>query len=355
MQELTMRDAQRALVAIIKHNDAKAKAKADPHEYMVPFFVAQPGTGKSSLVHGAAYETGRKARTLILAQYDPADVGGLIYRETLKTGETVMRKSRPAYLPQEGQPGQNDLLFLDEFSQSGQAVQNVAAQLAYDRHIGDHQLSPFSTVVLAGNSQSDRAGTAPLVRHLTNRVTMMGVKIHPDHWIEWAAQNGVHPTVVGYIAWRKTEALHKFNPQAEQNPTARSWYNVSNVMHLGLLGASDRHLTRAMISGYVGEAEGGTFMAFQKIIDDLPDPKDIIKDPMRAPVPTDPQIIYATVTALCGHADDRTVEPIIKYLDRLERKEFCVFAIRYLHNKDKKLVDHKAITGWMARNAKLFV
>jgi hypothetical protein len=348
MIQLDFNSAVTASVAAIRHNDKCAELKLPASEYMTLYWGSSPGLGKSAMGHKAAFLTGRKCEVLIMAQYDPAELGGFVYRDG-----NVMRKARPAFLPE---APSDDVLFLDEFSQGSPSVQNVAGQLIYDRRIGEHELSPFSTVMLAGNLQTDKAGANPVVRQVLNRVSYMGMTMAADDWLTWgithkAIYDGLHPTVIGFINFKKSEALHNYDPKAESNATPRSWHNVSKVAYLDV----PKHVKRALIDGYVGQSASQWFSAFENAMDKLPDPLDIIRAPMSAPVPVDAQIIYATVTALCGHANDKTAGPIIQYLDRLERKEFCVFAIRYMHTKDKALLKNKDITNWMAKNAKLFV
>lgn len=306
------------------------------------FLRGDPGVAKSSAVMAAAAELGIPCRVVIASQYDPADLGGFPYRD----GDDMYR-ARPFFLPSEGE----GILFLDEISQCPVSVQNIVAQLVQDKRIGEHELAPGWTVVLAGNKQSNRAGTTVLVRQLTNRCAFVEVDVDPELWLAWAAETQADPMVQAYIAWRKTESLHKFDPAFEINATPRSWHKVSEVRKMKL----EPMMEREVIRGLIGDAEATSFSGFIKLSDGIPDPARIIASPKTEPLPEKPEMIYATAAALVGHTTTRTLEPILTYLDRLTRKEFTVFYFRQVVANNPALKDHKVAVAWKVKNQKILL
>lgn len=345
---LSPKDVTVFLKEIVAWNDRLADEGKSPAKMIVPYIVGSPGIGKSAAAYVAFNDMGRKLETVVAANYDPAELGGFTYRgEGADAG--TMFKTRPFYIPAD--PKSRDGIFFDEVSQTTPLGQSVLAQAVYDRRFGPHELPAHCPLLLAGNRVSDRANAYPMARHLLNRLTIVEMKVPAKDWLDWAGEAELHAAVVGFIAFRKEESLDRFDPKLEVNATPRAWEKVSALCNMTL----PSHVKRAAIYGTVGNEHGQVFMGFLKHMDECPKPEEIIANPMGTKIPQDQQIIYATVSALMGHVSSKTTKPIIQYLDRIERKEYATFAIRYMSQRDKALVKDAAVRDWMVKNAKLFI
>lgn len=345
---MDFRNVVRTLEAVHNQTIRIADGNEDRARSLTVFLRGDPGIAKSSAVYHAAKalkeKTGRniECRVIIASQFDPADLGGFPYRD----GKT-MNRARPFFLPEDGE----GFLFLDEVSQCPTSIQNILAQLVQERHIGEHILAPRWTVVLAGNLQSNRAGTSVLVRQLTNRCNFVKMDVNVDHWLEWAYTAQIDPAVVGYIAWMKAAALHSFDPAREINPTPRTWEKASEVRKLGLDPANEREL----LNGCIGEEQTAKLNGFIKVAMKAPDPAKVARDPKGTPLPEGPEMTYATCVALTGSANPVTIAPFLQYLDRIDRKEYVVFFLKAAFGRDPSLQKTKAVSNWLVANSELFL
>lgn len=316
------------------------------------FLRGDPGLGKSEAIYAAGKALGVNVRTLIAAQFDPADLGGFPFRDTVTDADGkpkhTMKRARPFFLPEDGE----GILFCDELSQCPVSIQNIFAQLVQERRIGEHVLGPKWTIVLAGNKQSNRAGTTVLVRQLTNRCQFIDMAVNPDQWLNWAAGAEVDPMIMGYIAFNKLKSLHQFDAAVEVNPTPRSWEKASEVRKLRL----EDHVEFELLKGTVGDSEGAGLRGFIRNHEKVPDPEKIIAAPTTTELPRGPELTYATAAALIGHTTAKTIGPILKYMDRIERKEFVVFYLKSIKGRDAAMfASAKPVADWLYKNAGLLV
>ena len=342
LMSMNYAEATTLLSETIQYNRKMASQDAPKTKLKTLYFSSSPGTGKSALVKGVAAGFNLSVVEVFLSEYDPAELGGFVYRDG-----SVMHKARPAWLPWEGE----GVLMLEEFSDASTASQNIACRLIRERSLGDHKLGDGWTIVACGNRQKDRSGAQQLVKKFNNRVDFIQLEVVPDQWIETAGRLGLHPAVIAYIG-RNPQSLSKFNPLHEVSPTPRTWEFVSDtIQHMNL----PEGVLRKSIAGYVGNGEANAFVGFYKRMKEMPSAADIIAAPDAIPVPTDIDIQYATVAHLASVAAPKTVGPILQYLDRFDRRELVVFAVRYMHSRDKALSSAPAFSTWLAKHAKEFI
>lgn len=338
----TAREATAALGEMIEFNENVWAKGLPKSKVKTGFLSGPPGGGKSAIGHALGAKYGLEVRDIHLSEFDAGEVGGFVYRD----GQT-MKKARPDELPSEGR----GILILEEFSDASQAVQNIACRLVRDRQLGTHKLPDGWHIIVCGNRAKDRSGATQVIRKFSGRVCFMNYEPDAEEWLDDVAiPQGFHPAVIGYIKMNPG-ALNKFNPLHESSPTARTWEFVSDAMAFKM----DSGLLRKTVAGYVGKAEGSTFMGFLKHMHNIPDIDAIVKSPDIVPVPTDQEVLYATIVSLASVATDKTVGPILRYLDRVERRELAVFAVRYMHNRDKALCKARDFATWLGKNAKEFI
>lgn len=334
-------EASTLLEETVKYNLKMADEGAPRNKFKAVYLTSSPGTGKSALSQGIGDKLGLEIIEVFLSEFDPSEVGGFVYRE----GKT-MHKARPWYLPSEGK----GILMLEEFSDASTSVQNVACRLIRDRRLGDHKLGDGWTIIACGNRQKDKSGAQQLVKKFNNRVCFVPLEVVPEQWVATAGRIGIHPAVISYIA-RSPQSLSKFDPLHEVSPTPRTWEFVSDtITHMNL----PENVLRKTVAGYVGRGEANTFLAYFKRMNEMPSAADIIAAPDTIPVPGDIDIQYATVAHLASVAVTKTVAPIVRYLDRFDRRELVVFAVRCMHSRDKSLMSAPGMSTWLAKNAKDF-
>ena len=311
-----------------------------------PFVMGQPGVGKSDAV--AAYARSIKAEFVDarLAYYAPQDVQGFPYLDTNVDGLKTMRFSLPAFWPKSN----NYVIALEEFNCATKSVQNVALQLLNEGRVGDHILPEGGMVCLLGNRHEDRVNIEKLSSAVVDRIVDIRVRIDLDSWIKWAVKAGLDPMVTAFIRFRP-DLLTTFDGKkwdgVSSFATPRGWEKVSRLM----LVATDKNARYAILNGIVGAGAAAEFSGFCSI--KLPDLDDILLNPDKGTVPTDPSTIYAVCAGLAKRVKPKSMANLLVYLDRLP-KEFSVFGLKTAVNYNKSLMNTEAFIKWVNNNQEVF-
>lgn len=200
------------------------------------------------------------------------------------------------------------ILFLDELSAAVPEVQNAALQLCLDRRVGEYDVPVGVPIVAAGNRESDAAFVHPMSAPLSNRFCHVRLMPSLTDWIEWAMIKKVHPHILGYLQWKGSNSLMKFDPDkmAEGDggfPTPRSWYKLGQQMGGNIPEAA----RNSIITGYIGKAMGHDFIAYRKVCELLPSTDDILqgkKVKISDELDHDIGAKYGLATALCYRLED---------------------------------------------------
>ena len=282
------------------------------------FVHGSPGIGKSDAVKQLGIESNRPVIDLRMSLLNPVDLRGVPY---VDAASNITRWMSPAFLPREGTPNENAILFLDEMNAAPPAVQAAAYQLVLDRKVGEYRLPDGVDVIAAGNLGTDRAIVYEMSSALRNRFVHFEVVPDLDEWKDWALANGVRNEVVSYLNY-KSDRLFWFDPKVHirQFPTPRSWHFVSKILDKT---KSLRGIT-PLIAAALGDATATEFAGFLKVASSLPNAEDvIIKGEMGIKAPTETSSLYAFAGALVGVAsraadDDKKS---LKYAQNLS--EYC--------------------------------
>ena len=243
-----------------------------------PVFIwGPPGIGKSELVAYIASVINGVAIYILMVIYEHTDISGMPYYDK-NTGKMVW--APPIDLPSEEFAAQHDVvvLFLDEMNQASPSVQGAAFQLILNRKVGQYTLPDNVVVVAAGNRETDKGVTFRMPTPLRNRFTHFELAVDFDDWQDWAVKAGIHPDVVGYLNFAKSD-LFDFDPRSSGNAFAspRAWTFVSEYLYDvdDDVEVTENQLTD-MIAGTVGEGIAVKFNTHRKFASKLPIPTDIL-------------------------------------------------------------------------------
>lgn len=296
-----------------------------------------PGLGKTQIVQQIARERSLGFVQLHAPLMQPEDYGMPIVNAN-RDGVTF---AVPDKFPMEGSshPDQGVLL-IDELPQADNAGQKILANLIQERELHGRKLKPGWSIVATGNRQQDRAGANRILSHLRNRVTTLEFEAHLDDWCDWALNDGVDPTVVGFVRFKPALLSAPDNKQ-EIYPTPRAWVEgVSNI-----IGKVDAKAEYECFRGAVGEGAASEFTAFLRIYRDLPDPDRVIENPDRAAVPTKMDVQYALAGALAHRATPDNFGNIIRFAERMP-PEFMVLIVRDAAKRNPHVTATKAFLDW---------
>ena len=315
---------------------------------VIAYLIGGAGLGKTSNVQQIVEEHEWMLYILSLAQFDAAELGGVICLVDGKA-ERVM----PHWLRKLWEMSENCevvVLFLDELPQAPVSNQNVAAQIINERRIGEVKLPDNCAIVAAGNRTSDRAGTNTMPSHLKDRLMFLEIEADLEDTIAYFMAHKVHEDVTGFLRARP-EFLHKFDRDANASPSPRSWDRGATILEWGL----DAVCEAEAISGQVGRAACADFIGYRKLKANMPDLDAIVSNPDSAEIPTDAMVLYALASGLAHKMNQSNAGNIIKYLKRLDAQEFAAFAVKDAVNRDSELKKSEAVRQWIITDGKQLI
>ena len=306
-----------------------------------PVFVwGPPGVGKSDVVEQIAVDRKIALLDFRMALRDPTDLKGFPMPDT-KT--KTMKFFRDDELPTKGK----GILFFDEMNSAAPATQAAAMQLTLTGRIGDYVLPEGWAIVAAGNRESDRSVVNRMPAALANRFVHLDFEVHLDDWCSWAIQNNIQTEIIAFLRFR-ANLLHAFNPAENPRtfPTPRAWSFVNDIIKKDV--PSDIQFD--LFKGTVGDGAASEFVAFIKVMNELPSIDQIILNPLNTPVPESPATLYALTTSLGMKASSANFDNLMKYAARMPT-EFQVVFVRDAVRRCDEVCATKSFLDWGVKNA----
>lgn len=282
---------------------------------VVPFIVGKPGGGKSSC-----------AREIAQAL---ADLHGIPSERIVEFNPSLREPSDVLGLPQfngdctKWLPPEEFwalregvgpcVLIIEELSDADMSMQNPLCRVILDRCAGQLRLSSQLFIIATGNRTTDRSGANRLSTKLANRMRELEFSEDLDDWLAWAEEHGIPVELQAFIRYRPN-LLSDFDPKRTKNPTPRSWESVARIPDAI---RNDPAVFMEHVAGSVGEGAAAEYVGFLRVMDRLPDIDLIIQKPEEADVPMGRDVLWATVAKLATMLNDKTVEPIWVYTERL--------------------------------------
>ena len=220
-----------------------------------------PGVGKSQIVKQVAEELGIGFIDVRLAEMDAVDIRGL---PSVDNDKHSMTWNPPDFWPR--LPDSKGILFLDEIVSCDRSIQVAAYELILDRKLGDMYRVPDGWYICAaGNRVEDRAVAMSMSSALANRFMHVELAENCDDWVKWAINEGINPSVVGYIRYRPEMLHHMEGENLEYGwPSPRSWEKVSHMVDIMEKTNAKKTTIKKIVFGLVGPGAGSEFMEFYK-------------------------------------------------------------------------------------------
>lgn len=294
-----------------------------------------PGVGKSQIVEQSASLA--KAEMIISHPVvaDPTDAKGLPWPKADKDEATFLPFGELARALKATSP---TVWFLDDLGQATPAVQASFMQLILARRVNGHVLPDCVTFVAATNRRSDRAGVSGILEPVKSRfATIVELTPDVDSWSQWAMDAGIPPVLIAFLRFRP-DLLSDFKPTADMSnsPMPRTWASLAKLEALSL----PTQVETAAMSGAVGDGPATEYIAFRRMFQSLTSIDAILLDPAGCKLPTAPNELYATCTALASKANEQNISRIGIYANRLvdaQRGEFAVLLMRDCIRRNEKL------------------
>jgi hypothetical protein len=328
----------------------------------VTYIEGPPGVGKSSCPVQAARQMDWDCIVLPPAPtIEPVDLRGALKAITKQDaidfdlGEDAIGTTvafPPDFLPRS--VSKTTLIVIDDIPTAMPAVQAALFQLLLDRKLGNYIVPENVHFVLTGNRVEDRAGASRTLTALDSRVNRINLDVSFADWINWAVANDIAPEVIAFHRFKSGEYLWKFDPKQKVNPLPRTWEFLSKKLKVvqsqrasGINIPSE--LETEWYQGDVGAEAANLFIGFTRVFEDMPDPRECLKNPKTAKVPTDIGASICVATALSNLVTVESFPNLLIYLSRLE-KEYEVLCLQDSINKNKALKETKAYVNWSLTN-----
>jgi MoxR-like ATPase len=315
----------------------KAAYESGKHPVML---WGPPGVGKTAVVYQAAEDMGLDGVVdFRLVTTEPTDLRGYPYLLKDADGNNVGMAWAPAgLLPKD--PNWTGFVFLDELPQAPTMNMNAAAELVYDRRLGnDYTLPVGAMVITAGNRRTDRAGAIEVPTHMKNRLTHLEVRPEIESWAEWAKDKGIHEGIISFLTSVGGKHFNNFNADALAFPTPRSWEFASDFLKNEALSEEVRD---TLVAGAVGRGAMMELKTFLRRGKGLPRYEDIIADPKNASLGSGENEAWALVGMVANSLETKDLDAAVIYLKR-HRRELVRPTIHKIISKHPEfLADSKA-------------
>lgn len=222
-----------------------------------PVFVwGPPGIGKSSVIERFAKDLGMECVSLLGSQLAAEDLIGIP-----KIDGGVSRFVPPSLIVRD----KEYCLFIDELNIASSEVQKAFYSLILDKRVGEYKLPRGSIVIGAGNRAADSSLVKQLPSALINRMVHVHLRVNHRIWLEWALENGIHPSVMEYVQTRPKQLSTDIAPTNEEPfSSPRSWEAVSDGMKELEKGGTSEELMDALLFGSLTYEHAAQFKAFMK-------------------------------------------------------------------------------------------
>jgi len=326
---------------ILKSVTAQFKAPAGTK--VVPYIEGAPGGGKSALARDIALTVGIEPNNIhqfFVSLRDPVDLMG-----TPAPNNDVTRWRPPEELTVLSSG--RHCLILEELPDATIPMQNAACGLIYDRKVNSLKLSDQVYIIATGNRAKDKSGANRMTSKLRGRVRSYEFTENIDDWSDWALRNNIRVDLIQFLRFRP-DLLSAFDPD-RVCPTPRNWERVALIPE-----DLPQELFFGTVAGDVGEGGAAEFTAFIKTFRSLPNIDNLIMNPEKAEVPTQPAVLYALTGALARRIDKDNFDRVYKYIDRLA-PEFQVMCVRDAIKLKPDLMNTKTFVQWSVANASVII
>jgi hypothetical protein len=324
---------------------------------LVTFMKGSPSTGKSSIVRQLAKDYNLKLIDLRLAQCDPTDLLGFPF---IDQAVDKARYVPMATFPLEGEDLPKDaqgkdmagwLLFLDEMNGADRTVQKASYKLLLDREVGDKSLHSRVRIIAAGNLDTDGALVEEMSSAIKSRICHLTVRPDHDAWLNWARNNNIDFRITSHVEF-KPQNLYNFDPDKSEAEDTYACYRTWEFADKQLKQIPDIKAEKnalAIFAGSLGEGVAREFLAYLTVFTLLPKFADIIANPTKIKVPTEPGQQFALAGSLGQNAAVTNIDPVMKFINRLPL-EFQVITLREMLQRTMPLLQEQPVQDWLKVN-----
>jgi hypothetical protein len=304
--------------------------------------VGKPGVGKSFTHRQVCARLGWDYIPLCSPLQSPVKIGGYPRPPADEGGDAThclfdgiakaFRAERPTYL-----------VFDDLGMAGGETLKAIVDLIQFGR-IDNRTLPECVTIGGATNDVGHGADVQGLIEPLKTRWhTIVNIETNVDDVVGYGLGNGWPSDLCAFLR-NAPDSLHDWKPSKSMSidgACPRGWEYVAQWINDGIDDSE-------VIAGCVGKGRATQYLAFRKLINDLPDVDHCLLDPDKAPVPGNPSAQWLVSMALASKMTAGNFGQAVKYLSRLPAM-FRAFSIRDAFRAEAtRRADKTLPKGWTA-------
>jgi hypothetical protein len=296
--------------------------------------------------------------TMYPALMTPADVAGYLTVGDLD-GQRVAEYTLPPFVKRDDGKllgsCKIEVLLVDEFDKADPDVKKTLSEMFLSRRLGSYFL-PKNTIIFVCANAGARQGSTKMFDFLISRLVMEEWHLPQSQWVDWAWKNNVHPVVIQAAENPGNgKSIFEGHVPEKQGPwgTPRSYTEASKMLktamnhHEGKVPLTP--FMQRLVAGKIGAPDAAHLFALLKLEEELPDFREIVKNPKGAKLPTRPDAQMLVTYNLAGRVDEESVGPVIEYIDRMAQ-EWVVAFVKAATTKDKTIMSTSAFSKWIIKN-----
>lgn len=249
------------------------------------------------------------------------------------------------------------IVFIDEMDKADTDVKKILGEGMLSGRFGPHKLAPGWIVWGAANHPNERSGATKEYDHLINRRLEVTVDDDIDSLVAYMEKTNVHPVIITF-ARQHAEIVFMERPDVQA-----PWCTPRSLVQMGeyLMSLADESgqlpmdpLTMEECSGMIGAGAISQLSAMIRLDYEMPKFADIISGPKKCRVPEDAPAQMLVCYSLAARVDDKTIEPVMAYVERMPA-EFSITFARAAVKRQRSLITTPTFSKWVSKNSSLMV
>jgi hypothetical protein len=323
---------------------------------LVPNLIGSPGIGKSYIFHKIAEQFRLKLIDHRVSTSAPEDFSGLPeFRDTPTGRRKAVFTPFSDIFPTEDMevPEGYDgwLLFMDEINSGTKMTVAAMYKLVLDHMTALEKLHPKLLKACAGNLMTDRAIVNDLGNAMKSRLVTLELMVDFNEWLEDVALPQQFDTRI--IAFNSYDNDELFNFKPDHTDLTFNCPRTWEMMHKLIKNKPVTEHKTGLYAGTISSGSAAKFVAFCALESELIKVRDILADPENAPIPRENDRKWMLISHLMGHANEKNLNELCKYVDRIDLTFKIVF-FRGLMVRNPEFRTHPSfVAAMIAINKKL--
>lgn len=307
--------------------------------------IGMPGGGKTEITLQAAEKIGYDTIITHPVIDDPTNYKGFPFKEVDADGNITADFVPFGMLRKLIEADQPTLMFMDDMGQAPKATQAAAMQLLWGGKLNGADISEHVSFIVASNRREDKAAVTGMIEPLKNRATIVHLTTNVDDWCKWAIENKQPPENIAFNRFRPKFIIEGYEPTVDftNSATPRTIAKCGDLLKAGIPSSIEQET----YTGTAGEGYALEFVNFLEKFRQIPNIRNIIKNPETAEIPQSDSILYATCEALAVQSNKKNFGNILKFGKRLH-EEFEMMLVRDAIVYNDNVCETKEFIQWNA-------